>query len=69
MTYDTDPSRVRVTHSASIRVGGTIKMGDIRTLAETENVPDSAVVTIRYEGGDQREQTPGNNVITLTWGS
>jgi hypothetical protein len=58
---------VQVTHSASITVGGVIKMRDIRTLAEAEGVPDNATVVIQYYGGDQREQTAGSNRITMTW--
>lgn len=67
MTYDTDPQRVAITHSASIRVGSTIKMRDIRMLAESEGVPDDATVTVSYSGGDQRDYTPGSYTISMTW--
>lgn len=67
--YDTDPRNVSIQHSATIRTGWQMTLGDIRTLAATQGVPDSAVVTIRYESGDQREGTSESNLITLSWSS
>lgn len=69
MVYNTERRTVTVSHSASIRTGWQITMGDIRSLADTQGVPDSAVVTLRHEAGDQREGTNGGNIITLTWNS
>jgi hypothetical protein len=58
-------SNVSVTHTASIQTGSTITMRDIRDLAETNGVPDSATLTFDKYAGDMRE--PGYTTIKLTW--
>jgi hypothetical protein len=62
--------RVPITSSAAIRSSGwQLTMADIRALAAISQVPDSAIVTVRNEPGDQREGTSGSYVLQTTWSS